>query len=83
MHPRVSLLLIALYSTKIFCSFCLINRSLPYNRPIVSKPMNFKIKSNVNFPPKNYSENTTFVRIDHPFRPIEPLIVRDVMMLVM
>ena len=84
MHPRVSLLLIALYTTKIFCALSLINGSRPFQKKIISKQSTFKIPMRTSYyPPMNSSDNnTTFVRTKLPKNPIQPYAFREVIMLV-
>jgi len=84
MRPRVSLLLIALYTTKIFCALSLINGSRPFQKKIISKQSTIKIPMRSHYPPINNSENNnTFVRTNNlPKKPIPPYVVNELFMLV-
>lgn len=84
MHYRVSLLLVALYTTKIFCTLSLINSSRPFQKKKnISKQTTIKIPMRLYYPPINNSENNnTFVRTIPPKKPIPPYAFNELFMLV-
>jgi hypothetical protein len=78
MHPRVSLLLIALYSTKIFCSLAFITKP-PNKKPTVSN--NISKTAFIKIPGKFPSDNYTSVcNLNHK-DPIMPILHREVIMM--
>jgi hypothetical protein len=84
MNPRVSLLIIALYTTKIFCTLSLINTSRPFQKKkIISKQSTIKIPMRLRYPPMNSSDNNnTFVQTNPPKKPITPYAFNELFMLV-
>lgn len=78
MHPRVSLLLIALYSTKIFCALSFISKPANKKPTVsnVSKPVFIKNSE------ESWGDNSTSVCNFNPVRPIMPILYMEAIMLI-
>ena len=78
MHPRVSLLLIALYSTKIFCALAFMSK--PANRkPSVSNISKTVFIKNTH---ESWCDNSTSVFNLKPVKPIMPILYMEAIMLI-